>query len=177
MEGTELETLENVVENIKLCMRDGVNNRKSDFRTFTLCSGKEKISGRTVVLRGFDINKNIIIFHSNYTSDKINEIAENPKVCCVFYSKKNKLQIRCFGIAKINYKNNQTRTSWNKMNDMSKECYFQNPLPGTKLKNFDSFTTHSSNNESDHFSVITIEIDVIDWLYLKREGHRRAEIY
>ena len=63
------------------------------------------------------------------------------------------------------------------MGHMSKECYFQNPLPGTKLKDFNSFTTSPLTTESKYFCVVTIKIDKIDWLYLKREGHRRAKIY
>ena len=34
----DLETLLNVRENISLNLLDGVKNRKSDFRTFTLCT-------------------------------------------------------------------------------------------------------------------------------------------
>ena len=55
-------------------------------------------------------------------------------MCCVFYSRKDKIQMRCYGIAELNYQNDQTKTSWAKMGHMSEECYFQNPLPGTKLK-------------------------------------------
>ena len=177
MKKGDLETLENVGESIISCINNGVHDRKSDFHTFTLCTGFKSISGRTVVIRGYDSEKNIIIFHSNYSSEKINEIKDNPKVCCVFYSRKDKIQMRCYGMAELNYQNDQTKTSWAKMGHMSKECYFQNPLPGTKLKDFNSFTTSPLTTESKYFCVVTIKIDKIDWLYLKREGHRRAEIY
>ena len=33
------------------------------------------------------------------------------------------------------------------------------------------------DKKSEAFSVIDVEIGKIDWLYLKREGHRRANIF
>ena len=33
------------------------------------------------------------------------------------------------------------------------------------------------DKKSEAFSVIDVDIEKIDWLYLKREGHRRANIF
>tara|TARA_B100000925_G_C21876387_1_gene416480 strand:- start:20 stop:592 length:573 start_codon:yes stop_codon:yes gene_type:complete len=172
-----LETLKNVRDNISENLADGVKNRKSDFRTFTLCTAGDMPSGRTVVLRGYDSSSGIITLHTNYQAKKIIQIENNANVCCVFYSKKLKLQYRCFGDAIINHANNKTKEAWNKMGDISKECYFQNPLPDTEINNFDDFSKDIINKQSDFFAVVNINIIRIDWLYLKREGHRRANIF
>ena len=172
-----LETLENVRDNISKNLLDGVKNRNSDFRTFTLCTTGDLPSARTVVLRGYDPSSGIITLHTNYHTKKINEIEINANVCCVFYSKKSKLQYRCFGDAKINHRNDIAKKAWDKMSDLSKECYFQNPLPDTKINNFNDFSKNITNNQSDYFSTININVRCIDWLYLKREGHRRANIF
>ena len=100
-----LETLENVRENISNSLTDGVKNRKSDFRTFTFCTSGKFPAGRTVVLRGYNAEHGIITLHSNYYADKIKDLNINPNVCCVFYSKGMKIQIRCFGRAVVNYDN------------------------------------------------------------------------
>ena len=63
------------------------------------------------------------------------------------------------------------------MGDISKECYFQNPLPGTPIDNYDNFAKNVEIEESDFFCVVEIKLNKIDWLYLKREGHRRANIF
>ena len=63
------------------------------------------------------------------------------------------------------------------MGDISKECYFQNPLPGTPIDNYDTFAKNVEIEESDFFCVVEIKLNKIDWLYLKREGHRRANIF
>ena len=94
-----------------------------------------------------------------------------------FYSKSSKLQIRCFGIANINHRNKKSESSWKKMGDISKECYFQDPLPGTPINNYDNFAKKIEIEESDFFCVVEIKLSKIDWLFLKREGHRRANIF
>nr|ADD96348.1 hypothetical protein [uncultured organism MedDCM-OCT-S08-C727] len=79
----DLETLVNVRENISANLLDGVKNRKSDFRTFTLCTTGEVPSGRTVVLRGYDTKNNLLTFHTNLHAEKIEHLNSNPEVCCV----------------------------------------------------------------------------------------------
>ena len=172
-----LNTLEKVRDNINYLLSDGVKNRKSDFRTFTLCTSGDYPSGRTVVLRGYNSDNGILTFHSNIHAEKIEQLKTNPNVCCVFYSKSKKIQIRVFGHACINHENDRSSDSWNRMSDMSKECYFQKPNPGTVLSNYDKYVTEIKEKESIAFSVIDIDIKKIDWLYLKREGHRRANLY
>ena len=172
-----LETLENVRENISNNLSEGVKNRRSDFRTFTLCTSGEFPAGRTVVLRGYDSVNGVITLHTNYHAEKINDLNMNPNVCCVFYSKGMKIQIRCFGRAVINHKNDRSSQAWAKMSDMSKECYFQLPNPGERIERYDDFSKKIIDENSEAFSVIDVDIEKIDWLYLKREGHRRANIF
>ena len=172
-----IETLENVRENIIFNLSDGVKNRNSDFRTFTFCTSTDTPDARTVVLRGYDSHDGIITLHTNYHADKINQLKINSEVCCVFYSKSKKIQIRCFGEASISHSNERSLKSWKNMSDMSKECYFQVPNPGEPITKYDNFSKKTVDRESEAFSVIDIKVRKIDWLYLKREGHRRANIF
>ena len=161
-----LETLENVRENISISLAEGVKNRKSDFRTFTFCTSGKFPTGRTVVLRGYNSENGTITLHSNYHADKIKDLNINPNVCCVFYSKGMKIQIRCFGRAVINHKNDRSSQAWAKMSDMSKECYFQLPNPGERIERYDDFSKKIIDENSEAFSVIDVDIEKIDWLYL-----------
>lgn len=172
-----LETLENVRQNITSHLTEGVKNRHSDFRTFTFCTSGSKPTGRTVVLRGYDSEKKIITLHSNYHAEKIEQLKINNEVCCVFYSKSKKIQIRCFGNATINHRNEKSFHTWKNMSDMSKECYFQIPNPGSSISKYNDFSKSVINEESEAFTVINIQVKKFDWLFLKREGHRRALIF
>ncbi len=177
--GTEkaLETLENVRESISSYLSEGVKNRHSDFRTFTFCTSGASPAGRTVVLRGYNPERGTITLHSNYYAEKIDQLKISSDVCCVFYSKSKKIQIRCFGDALINHKNERSNGVWMNMSDMSKECYFQEPNPGSSIVNYNAFSKNIKNDESDAFTVIDVEVRKFDWLFLKREGHRRALIF
>ena len=58
-----------------------------------------------------------------------------------FLQQIKKIQIRIFGHACINHENDRSSHSWNRMSDMSKRMYFQEPNPGTVLSNYDKFVT------------------------------------
>ena len=65
----------------------GVKDRKSGFHNFVLATSSfvNEPDARTVVLRGFDSEKMEISFHSDFWSQKINQIIKNKYVCLVFY--------------------------------------------------------------------------------------------
>ena len=57
---------------------DAVKNRNSPFRIPVLiCADKDEIDGRIVVLRKSDRNNNLLQFHTDYRSTKINIIKKN----------------------------------------------------------------------------------------------------
>ena len=56
-------------------------------------------------------------------------------------------------------------------------AYFQVPNPGTTMERYNDFSKEITDKKSEAFSVIDVDIVKIDWLYLKREGHRRANIF
>ena len=78
-----------------------------------------------------------------------------------------KIQIRCFGRAIVNYDNDRSSYAWANMSDMSKECYFQVPNPGTTMERYNDFSKEITDKKSEAFSVIDVDIVKIDWLYLK----------
>ena len=134
-----LETLENVRQNIRsIFLTEGVKNRHSDFRTFTFCTSGSHQQDEQSYSEDM-IQKKIITLHSNYYAEKIEQLKINNEVCCVFYSKEKKIQIRCFGNATINHGNEKSSHAWKNMSDMSKECYFQTPNPGSSISKYNDF--------------------------------------
>ena len=124
-----------IYENIWECLDKGVNDRFSDYHTFSLATSFQMIPEiRTVVLRGCDREKQNIIFHTNNLTKKVNEIEDNPNVGALFYDKKSKIQIRCNGTATINNRDQYCKDRWNKMRAQSQECYYQNITPGKDIE-------------------------------------------
>ena len=165
-----------IYENIWKCLDKGVNDRFSDYHTFSLATALKNIAEiRTVVLRGYDRKNQSIIFHTNNLTSKISEIKNNPNVGALFYDKKEKIQIRCNGDAVINNMDEYCKERWNKMSAQSQECYYQNISPGENIEYPEIVKNKLENKLSENFTVITININKIDWLYLSSKGHTRVK--
>ena len=168
--------ISDILEKIWLCLENGCNDRKSPYHTFAIATiTKDKPSNRTVVLRDCNKNEKSISFNTNYASTKITDIKKNSNVEGIFYDKVNKVQVRISGVACINNMNDVCISKWSQMSSQSKECYFQNIDPGMKIEKHDEVKTTHETNLSNKFTVVTIKINNIDWLYLSSEGHRRVK--
>ena len=165
-----------IYENIWKYLDKGVNDRFSDYHTFSLATSPKNIAEiRTVVLRGYDRQNQSIIFHTNNLTNKINEIKNNPSVGALFYDRKGKIQIRCNGDAVINNMDQYCKERWDKMSAQSKECYYQNISPGKNIESPGIVKNKLENKLSENFTVVTININKIDWLYLSSAGHTRVK--
>ena len=67
-------------------LENGAKERDHDFHIMTFCTiGKVGVEARSVVLRNFDKEKNIIRFHTDYRSPKLDDIKNNPSTLCLGY--------------------------------------------------------------------------------------------
>ena len=166
-------------------LKKGLKNRDAPFHIPVFISGdKEKFDGRIVVLRGVNELEKKIWFHSDIRSKKIKNLKINPEDSLLFYDKNEKIQLRIFGLTKINFQNNITQISWEKTAHMSRQCYLGNKAPGSDTSAPSSGLTEKIDNlkyskeESEigykNFCVIETYIKSIEWLYLAAKGHRRA---
>ena len=165
---------------------DAVTNRSSQFRIPTfICGHNNDIDGRIVVLRKSDHQNNLVQFHSDIRSDKIELLKNNPNAALLFYDKDEKIQVRLKVNCVINHKNDITKISWEKTQHISRKCYLVDNGPGTEsdvptsglkpeLDNFD-YTKEQSEEGYKNFTVIQCKIKSIEWLYLAARGHRRAK--
>ena len=166
-------------------LNNAVKDRNSQFRIPVFsCGNNDNIESRIVVLRKSDENNNIVQFHSDIRSDKINILKKNPKASFLFYDKELKIQVRLKVEAIINHNNDVTKQSWEKTQHISRKCYLVDNGPGTisdeptsglkpELDNFDN-TKEQSEQGYKNFTVIQCKIKSLEWLYLAAKGHRRA---
>lgn len=176
-------SLEETKKEIFSLLIQGVKKRKSNFHNTVLntVTINNKPDARTVVLRGFNIEKLIINIHSDLRAQKIIELQKNANACLVFYDDQKKIQLRVRGTANIQ---KSLKDSWNKLGNWSRRCYLSKDKPGVISKKPtsgfpDDFTLEApSSKQSEeglkNFCVIQISINEIEWLYLASQGHRRA---
>ena len=157
------------------------------FHTFSFCSVTENYpNARTVVIRKVSKKTNEISFHTDNRSSKLKEISINNNVCCLFYDKKRKVQLRISGKTHINQDNDKSIKSWRAMKNESKICYMGPHAPSTMLDSFKpnlpTILPHQITQKHDdlghkNFCVVDISISRIDWLYLDHKGHKRLLFY
>tara|TARA_B100001142_G_C13926183_1_gene497412 strand:+ start:20 stop:619 length:600 start_codon:yes stop_codon:yes gene_type:complete len=165
---------------------DAVTNRGSPFRIpVFMCAHQNEIDGRIVVLRKSDRKNNLLQFHTDFRSPKVEIIKKNNKASLLFYDKEEKIQLRVKVDCVVNNQNSITEESWKKTQHISRRCYLTDSPPGTssehptsgmisKLEDFD-FTMDQSEEGYKNFTVIQCKIKSVEWLYLAAKGHRRAK--
>ena len=186
MQPAYYEDLEEIQNKYWSMLEDAVTNRSSPFRIpVFMCSNNDEIDGRIVVLRKSDRQNNLLQFHTDLRSPKVDILNNNNKASLLFYDKEEKIQLRVKVECEINNQNSVTEASWKKTQHISRRCYLTDSPPGTtsenptsgmisKLEDFD-YTMEQSEEGYKNFTVIKCKIKSIEWLYLAAKGHRRAK--
>lgn len=185
MQPAYYENFKEIKKKIWSMLDDAVTNRSSQFRIpIFICGDQKDFDGRIVVLRKSDQTNNLLQFHSDIRSEKINKLKNNKNASMLFYDKEEKIQVRLKVECIVNHSNEITKESWSKTGHMSRKCYLLDNGPGTEspnptsglkpeLDNFE-FTMEESEKGYKNFTVIQCKIKSIEWLYLAAKGHRRA---
>jgi len=186
MQPAYYENLDEIQNKLWSMLNDAVTNRGSPFRIpVFICAHQDEVDGRIVVLRKSDRAKNLLLFHTDLRSPKVDILKKNKNASLVFYDKEEKIQLRVKVECEINNQNSTTEVSWKKTQHISRRCYLTDSPPGTKsenptsgmiskLEDFD-YTMEQSEEGYKNFTVIKCNIKSIEWLYLAAKGHRRAK--
>ena len=186
MQPAYYENLDEIQNKYWSMLDDAVTNRSSPFRIpVFMCAHQDEIDGRIVVLRKSDRANNLIQYHSDIRSDKIDKLKLNKNAAMLFYDKEEKIQVRLKVECSVNHNNEITKESWLKTQHISRKCYLVDNGPGTEsdiptsglkpeLDNFD-YTKEQSEEGYKNFTVIQCKIKSMEWLYLAVKGHRRAK--
>ena len=148
----------------------------------TQCNGD--INLRTVVLRKALPEIKELRFHTDTRSKKWKELTLNPSISALFYDAADRIQIRVKGRAELQVKNDITAAAWQKTSLSSRRCYLTNFDPSSFTDNptsgltehieQENFTLVESEIGFNHFGIVSIQVQNIDWLWLHHAGHRRA---
>ena len=177
--------LDLIYETIWTLLITGKKDRNSDFHQCYIASHSNPYpSIRTVVLRHVDKDFNTIGFHTDIRSNKINEISNNSNVSVLLYDHDQKIQVKLYGNAELNHKNDKTKLIWSKIRPFSKKCYLVQNSPGASSElptsgysaDIEKIQPDDKTLEKgyENFALIEIKIKKLEWLYLHKDGHRRA---
>lgn len=180
--GYDLEMLE---KDCWLQLVNGAVKSKDPFHTFAVASlNSGEISLRTVVLRKASPIDRTLNFHTDTRSRKWDELASSPSISALFYNATARVQLRMKGRAVLHYNNEITYAAWQKTALSSRRCYLIQPSPSsfsdhptsglTEQIEQENFTLEESEIGYQHFGIVTIQVESMEWLWLHHAGHRRA---
>ena len=173
MQPAYYENLEEIQNKYWSMLDDAVTNRGSPFRIpVFICAHQDEIDGRIVVLRKSDRSNNLLQFHTDLRSPKVDILKKNKNASLVFYDKEEKIQLRVKVECDVNNQNSTTEESWKKTQHISRRCYLTDSPPGTasenptsgmisKLEDFD-YTMEQSEEGYKNFTVIKCKIKSIE---------------
>ena len=131
MQPAYYEDFNEIKKKIWLMLDSAITDRSSQFRIPTfICGDQFDFDGRIVVLRKSDQQNDIIQFHSDIRSDKIEKLKRNSKAAILFYDKEEKIQVRLKVQCTVNHENDITKESWLKTGHISRNCLlYTSPSP------------------------------------------------
>ena len=170
-------TLEETLQVADSILSDAVDNSKTLFHTLVVSSfDGSKISSRVMVLREFDINKRVMRFHTDYRAPKIKQFSNKSIATVVGYDPNIKVQIKLHWKINVHQNNDISQKAWEASTNRSRKCYSVKGGSSKLIENPNEYDIKEYDAEDGYknFSVLIFSFDSLEFLYLKRSGHRRA---
>lgn len=128
---------------------------------------------RTMVLRKADAETRSLIFHTDRRSPKFADLLQDPTLACLFYDPQHRVQVRIQARATLHTQDAVAQEQWKALPDPARLLYAVSLPPGTEIDSPVPPACVSLHEARDHFAVIVVHIDSIEWLELGREFHQR----
>lgn len=165
---------------------NGSKNRKEAFNTGTLgTQTKSGVNLRTVVIRQVLPDEKTISCYSDSRTEKIQEISSNRAVSWLFWDSERSIQLRLSGTATIHTDDAIANEHWGQTRPVNRKNYMAIQTPGSPLpqplsglpEGLDERdpTLEESESGREYFAVVQTHVHFLDWLYLSKEGNRRAK--
>ena len=86
------------------------------------------------------------------------------------------MQIKLQGEIKVHYDDSVTQDAWESSTNRSKKCYSVKDGSSNEIENPNEYDIKEFEPEEGYknFSVLIFSFNSLEYLYLKRSGHRRA---
>ncbi|WMN10986.1 pyridoxamine 5'-phosphate oxidase family protein [Marivirga salinae] len=150
------------------------NDKRSAFRYIILNTISEGIPNtRYVVLRKFKTDSQELFIFTDYRSNKIREIKENPFASVLAYDQQNKCQIKLKGKINIHHQDEIADDLWDSVED-GQESYNTKSQPGKKVDSLNDAHQMKNDYDDKYFAVLIMKVSKAEILQLKGDGHIRA---
>jgi pyridoxine/pyridoxamine 5'-phosphate oxidase len=157
---------------------EGVQMRKSPYRTFTLATAEPDT--RIVVLRSAEPEA-WIQFHTDARSSKVSVLERDARCAALFYDPSEQIQVRLRCRAEVR---RGDEAAWEATAILARRCYLASQGPGSPIPEPEAWIEPElmgrapSQDEAEpgraNFSAIRLHVESAEVLKLGYEAHRRA---
>ncbi|TAI48250.1 pyridoxamine 5'-phosphate oxidase family protein [Flagellimonas allohymeniacidonis] len=165
--------IQTLLDELTTELRLGTSKKKHPFRYFTLATHglKNGLGLRTVVLR--KVTKDLCLtFYTDNRSTKMKEIKEKPSVSALFYHPKKLWQLTIMGKASVETDPAILKKYWSGVQLNARKDYTASQTPGSPIKDPEEIEYLRG---TEHFAIVHIVPEEIDFLKLGRTHHTRAK--
>lgn len=167
-------------------LAQGVARRKSPAHAPVVATiGRSGVpSQRVLVLRMANRDSRLLRFHTDFRSDKVQDIEAQPSVSVLVYDPEAAVQLRLSGTGAIEGQGDTAEAAWASSTLFARRCYMAESGPGTVIDAPasglpDWIEGKMPTNEQiaparPNFAVLLVTLTSIEWLNLANTGHRRA---
>ena len=154
-------------------LQDAVTNSESGWRTCSLATvdGEGRPQNRMVVLRGADNGSRELLVFTDSRTPKWSELLENPRAELLFWNANDKRQLRCQCSVQLHESDALAGRHQDQLPEHVAGDYAALRKPGSVVE---ESKQGAEVGEKWHFGVMAFGVEEMDWLELRREGHRRA---
>ena len=170
----QLATLAEIEAAVWQQLAAAAGEKTHEWRTPVLATvNGEAADARTVVLREVNSREKQLVFYTDERAGKVAQLLNHPHGTAVMWSRKLGWQLRCRVRLSVEMSGLPASSRWARIRlTPAAQEYLSAVGPGTPLPD----VIHRAGGEvpRDYFSVISGDVEAIDWLELHRAGHRRA---
>jgi pyridoxamine 5'-phosphate oxidase len=151
-----------------------VVDRHHEWRTPVLASvdAEGAPQARTVVLRRADASTRVLEVFTDRRTPKVAQLRAEPKAVLVFWSNRLHWKLRVQARAEVLVDGPDVARAWGRLSQGASAADYLAPrAPGTPLS-----VEPGEASDGHHLAVLRFDVVSLDWLALRREGHRRARI-
>lgn len=169
------------VEHVLGALQDAARNEASPWRWPVLASRDETGRPRTriMIVRHFDAEACEIELHTDARSAKRAELVHDPACALLFFDKKEMIQIRIAGTARLHREDEIAEAAWTRAPASSWSDYAGQPGPGAVIPapaRLERDPGPDGERARENFAAIRIALREGDWLHITEPEHRRARI-
>ncbi|MEO5732484.1 MAG: pyridoxamine 5'-phosphate oxidase family protein [Rubrivivax sp.] len=150
-------------------------DKHHEWRTLVLATTDgDAPDARTVILREADAGARCLVAYTDARAHKVQQLQAQPRAVLVMWSRRLSWQLRLQAEIQVHTDGLAATSRWAMLQSSpAASDYLAPQAPGEAL-DASAAPAHTAAHPRHHFAVLMVQVQAIDWLELRREGHRRA---